>query len=92
MSFSIATVIAIYFIIWWVVLFAVLPWGVKSQDESGEVAPGTEPGAPAVHRIGRKLLYTTITASVVFGILYVIYVFDLIPIALLKEIAHPPHT
>jgi len=91
-SFSIATVIAIYFIIWWVVLFAVLPWGVKSQQESGEVAPGTEPGAPAAHRIGMKLLYTTITASVVFGILYVIYVLDLIPIALLKEIAHPPHT
>ena len=92
MSFSIATVIAIYFIIWWVVLFAVLPWGVKSQDESGDVAPGTEPGAPAAHRIGMKLLYTTIAASVVFGILYAIYVFDLIPIALLNEIVHPPHT
>jgi predicted secreted protein len=28
---SLATAIAIYFIIWWVVLFAVLPWGVRSQ-------------------------------------------------------------
>ena len=52
-----STVIAIYFIIWWVVLFAVLPWGVHSQQESGEVAPGTDPGAPAVHRIGMKLIY-----------------------------------
>ena len=54
-----ATVIAIYFIIWWVVLFAVLPWGVRSQEESGEVAPGTDPGAPAAHRVWSKLLWTT---------------------------------
>ena len=45
---SLTTAIAIYFIIWWVVLFAVLPFGVRSQEESGEVAPGTDPGAPAI--------------------------------------------
>ena len=28
---NVATGIAIYFIIWWVVLFAVLPWGVRSR-------------------------------------------------------------
>jgi predicted secreted protein len=89
---QIGTVIAIYFIIWWVVLFAVLPWGVRSQEESGEVTPGTDPGAPAVHRIWMKLVYTTVTASVVFGVLYAIYVFDLIPIAFLKQIANPPHS
>jgi len=36
---KVGTFIAIYFIIWWVVLFAVLPWGVRSQEESGEVTP-----------------------------------------------------
>ena len=54
------TAIAIYFIIWWIVLFIVLPWGVRSQQESGEVAPGTDPGAPARSRIWRKLLWTTV--------------------------------
>jgi predicted secreted protein len=49
---SLATSIAIYFIIWWTVLFAVLPWGVRSQQESGAVAPGTDPGAPAIPRSG----------------------------------------
>jgi len=89
---AISTVIAIYFIIWWVVLFAVLPWGVHSQQESGEVAPGTDPGAPAVHRIWMKLIYTTVAASIVFGILYAIYVLDLIPYEFLKQIANPPHS
>ena len=87
-----STVIAIYFIIWWVVLFAVLPWGVHSQQESGDVAPGTDPGAPAVHRIGMKLIYTTVVASVVFGILYAVYVLDLIPYEFLKQIFKPPHS
>ena len=89
---AISTVIAIYFIIWWVVLFAVLPWGVRCQQESGEVAPGTDLGAPAVHRIGMKLIYTTVAASVVFGILYAVYVLDLIPYELLKQIFQPPHS
>jgi predicted secreted protein len=87
-----STVIAIYFIIWWVVLFAVLPWGVHSQQESGKVAPGTDPGAPAVHRIGMKLIYTTVVASVVFGILYAVYVLDLIPYEFLKQISKLPHS
>jgi predicted secreted protein len=89
---AVSTVIAFYFIIWWVVLFAILPWGVHSQQESGEVAPGTDPGAPAVHRLWTKLIYTTVTASVVFGILYAVYVLDLIPYEFLKQIAKPPHS
>ena len=63
---AITTVLAIYFIIWWVVLFTVLPWGARSQDESGKVTPGTDPGAPAVHRVWMKLVWTTVIASVVF--------------------------
>ena len=30
---AVATAVAIYFLIWWIVLFAVLPWGVRAQDE-----------------------------------------------------------
>ena len=44
---AITTAIAIYFLIWWIVLFAVLPWGVRAQGE--ESAPGTDPGARACH-------------------------------------------
>jgi predicted secreted protein len=75
---SLATSIAIYFIIWWTVLFAVLPWGVRSQHESGAIAPGTDPGAPAVPRLKRKLIWTTIVASVVFALWHVVYTYRLI--------------
>ena len=56
------TIIAIYFLIWWITLFAVLPFGVRSQGESGEMAPGTDPGAPIMHRLLAKFLWTTAIA------------------------------
>ena len=49
------TIAAIYFIMWWIVLFAVLPWGVRSQTEHGEeVPPGTDPGAPVGAEAGAQ--------------------------------------
>jgi len=85
----IGTILAIYFLIWWVVLFAVLPWGVHSQDASGAVSPGTDPGAPAVHVVWRKLFWTTVIASAVFAILAAFYLFDLIPYDFLMAISGP---
>jgi predicted secreted protein len=71
---TLTTGLAIYFIIWWLALFVVLPWGIRSQEESGDIAPGSDPGAPAVPRLVTKLIWTTLVAAVVFGALYVIYV------------------
>lgn len=63
--------IAIYFIIWWLVLFMVLPFGVRNAHESGEsVEQGNEAGAPVNPRLWRKALYTTILASIVFALVY----------------------
>jgi predicted secreted protein len=67
-----ATYFATFFLIWWVVLFAVLPWGVHSQQESGEVAPGTDPGAPAIPKVGRKLVWTTLVTGVLFAAFYIV--------------------
>ena len=67
------TGLAIYFVAWWVVLFAVLPWGIRSQHEAGEIVPGTDPGAPAVPKLGRKLIWTTLVSVVLFVAFYVVY-------------------
>jgi predicted secreted protein len=68
------TALAIFFLIWWVVLFAVLPFGVRSQHEDGEMPAGTDPGAPVLPRLGRKLLWTTGLAALIFAACYVVYV------------------
>jgi predicted secreted protein len=76
----VTTAIAIFFLIWWIVLFAVLPWGIRSQQEAGAVAPGTDPGAPALPRLRRVLVWTTVVSIVVFAACYVIYVEQLVTI------------
>lgn len=68
MAIQISTWLAIYFVLWWVMLFVTLPFGVRSQHEDGVGAPGTDPGAPILTRMGRKLIWTTIISAVVFGI------------------------
>ena len=70
------TAIAIYFLIWWIVLFAVLPWGVRAQGENS--TPGTDPGAPRAARVWAKLIWTTVVATVVFAGLAFIYLKGLV--------------
>jgi predicted secreted protein len=69
--------IAIYFVIWWVVLFAILPLGVRNAHESGEaVGEGHEPGAPVNPLLVRKAVLTTLVSAVVFGLVYLAVIRD----------------
>jgi predicted secreted protein len=74
------TIAAIYFIVWWIVLFAVLPWGVRSQDEAGDVVPGSDPGAPAIPRLGLKIIWTTIVSAVLMAAVYAVFAAKLLSI------------
>jgi predicted secreted protein len=78
---TLTTALAAFFLVWWVTLFAVLPWGVRSQHEGGEMAPGTDPGAPSNFRLGRKLLWTTVVALVVYAAGYAVYREHLVTLA-----------
>jgi predicted secreted protein len=62
------TAIAIYVTMWWIVLFAILPLGVRSQHEEGEGGPaGTDPGAPVAPRLLMKAGVTTLVSAVLFA-------------------------
>ncbi len=64
------TIVAVYFIVWWICLFLVLPFRVRNQVDAGEWVMGTERGAPAgIFRLWPKLLATTLLAAVVSGLL-----------------------
>ena len=58
--------VAIYFFAWWIMLFAVLPLGVRTQHDAGEVIQGTSAGAPVDPRMAKVLAWTTIVGSTVF--------------------------
>ncbi|MEZ5853556.1 MAG: DUF1467 family protein [Hyphomicrobiaceae bacterium] len=67
---NLAFMFAVYFIIWWVVLFTVLPFGVRTQAEAGVVVPGTSGSAPEGFRLGRVIMLTSVVAAVVFCVLW----------------------
>jgi predicted secreted protein len=72
-------------------LFAVLPFGMRKEAETG-IVPGTDPGAPALPVMWRKVGWTTLVASLIYGALFVAYERNLLPFDLLAAIATPPRT
>ena len=70
---SVSGSVALYFVIWWILLFAVLPFGVRSQAESGEVIQGSEPGAPTLPALREKAIWTTLVASVVLVLVAAVF-------------------
>ena len=63
--------LAIYFIVWWICLFVVLPFGVRNAHEAGEaVEEGNEHGAPVKPMMLRKVVATTILSAAVFALIW----------------------
>ncbi|AJY46467.1 DUF1467 family protein [Martelella endophytica] len=71
---SLFSAFAVYFVIWWVTLFAVLPFGLRTQDEEGDVVPGTTESAPSRFRPWRVVLWTSLVSAVVFALWWVVAV------------------
>lgn len=67
---SLTLAIGIFFVVWWISLFAVLPFGVKTQQENQSVIPGSTESAPAAPLILKKVLATTLVASVISSLIY----------------------
>ncbi|MBL4870767.1 MAG: DUF1467 family protein [Robiginitomaculum sp.] len=76
----IVTALAIYFVIWWLSLFVVLPWGIRGQHEDGNVVKGTEPGAPIAAMMKKKVIQNSILAGVIWLVIMIILKFDLISV------------
>jgi len=67
---------AMYFVTWWITLFAVLPFGLKTQEEDGDVTLGTVASAPRGPHMLRVVIWTTVFASALMGLAY--YVFNIL--------------
>lgn len=61
--------IVLFAVIWFMVFFVVLPIRFTSQDEAGEVVPGTPRSAPADAQIGRKARITTLIAAPIWAVI-----------------------
>lgn len=64
---------ALYFVLWWTFLFAVLPLGNRPESDPTKVVAGQDPGAPALPRLREKALLTTLVAAVAFFVALVVF-------------------
>ena len=67
--------VVVYLLIWWVTLFAVLPIGTQ-PDPEGDPATGGWRGTPRQPRMLRKVVITTLVATVLWLGAYVLITSD----------------
>jgi len=68
-----ATGVMVYIVLWWTVLFAVLPLGVQRVQDPGR---GQERGAPERPQLLRKAIITSIVAALLWVVFYVLHQAD----------------
>ncbi|MEM9344431.1 MAG: DUF1467 family protein [Pseudomonadota bacterium] len=66
---GIVSALVLYAVIWFLVLFVVLPIRLETQGDRGEIVPGTHAGAPANLNLRRKFRIVTLVSLVVWGII-----------------------
>ena len=67
---QVGSLIAVYFVVWWLTFVAVLPIGSRSHHEArAEVVAGSDPGAPVAPRLITKALITTVLAAALTALL-----------------------
>lgn len=59
----------VYIVIWWIVLFMVLPWGVQTV-EAEDLGKGHATSAPKAPKIVTKMAITTVIAAILWGVGY----------------------
>jgi predicted secreted protein len=69
---TITAALVLFSVTWFMVFFIVLPLRFVSQDDAGEVVPGTPKSAPAGFVVARKAKITTVVALVVWAVLVAI--------------------
>lgn len=66
---KVTSIIAVYFLIWVMTAFVMLPFGVRTADEAGvEKVPGQADSAPANFRPGKLIIRATLIAIVLTSV------------------------
>ena len=61
--------IVLYAVVWFMVFFVILPIGLSTQGDEGEIVPGTHASSPARFPLKRKVIQTTLWATAIWGII-----------------------
>lgn len=88
---QITSILAIYFLFWVMSAFVMLPFGVRTAEETGaEKIPGQAESAPVDFRPGKLALRATIIAAVLTGLFVANYTNGWITAADIDFLPKPP--
>lgn len=76
---TISAILVMFAVIWFMTLFVVLPIGLQTQGEAGEVVPGTQASAPANVNMKRKCLWVTLITIPIWAVSCWIIITGMIP-------------
>lgn len=65
----------IFLLVWWVMLFTVLPLGVQRHEEDGK---GFDSGAPRIPDLKKKLILNTVISFSIMVVLWLLVEFEVI--------------
>ena len=66
---GVTSAIVLFAVIWFMVLFCVLPIRLETQGDAGEVVPGTHAGSPTNPQMKKRFMITTVISIVLWVII-----------------------
>ncbi|MFV0475733.1 MAG: DUF1467 family protein [Pikeienuella sp.] len=87
---SLTSGLAVYAVTWFMVLFMVLPLFMRSQEEAGRVEPGTSAGAPHQPMMKKRLIWTTVVATLIWIAIYLIILYQVITVEDIASVLSRP--
>ena len=77
---TISAALVLYAVLWFLILFIVLPLKIKTQEEIGNIADGTPASAPENPKIKTKMLWVTIISDLLWIPVFSIIVLELVTV------------
>jgi predicted secreted protein len=72
-----ASIVAIYLLFWVITAFMVMPFGLRTPDQTGEeMVKGQATSAPSNFQPLKVALRTTIISAILFALFYANYTYD----------------
>ena len=87
---SVMSAIALYFVIWFMTMFLILPFRLQTQGEAGEVVPGTPSSAPSDVQMWRKIKLVTYIATPAFLVIAGIIISEIITYEMIESLTRRP--
>lgn len=80
MKLGLFTIVAIYLTTWWIVLFMILPIGLRDQNNAPPPTDGSQWGAPENPNLKKKFITTTWVATIVWAAIVIVVWTGVLPL------------